>query len=136
MIQASTDVFTPLGEDAKTVRTYFQTFNQGLFVETSQLFSQMGCLHPPFEEPVQGPSAIAQYLKREATGMVADPVDAQSIDLGEHERKVTVKGKVTALVFKVTVVWDFMLNSQNQLTSARINLVASLEELLQIRHPA
>ncbi len=134
-MQTSTDVFTPLGDKAETVRAYFETFNQGQFLETSQLFAPTGCLHPPFEEPLQGPNAIAQYLEQEAAGMVADPIDAQATNLGVNEQKVTVKGKVTALVFKVTVVWDFILNSQNQLTSARINLVASLEELLHIRQP-
>lgn len=133
MLQTSPDIFAVLGEGGKTVQAYFETFNRGQFAETSQLFAPEGCLHPPFEDPVRGSEAIAQYLFQEAQGMEANPIQADLSSVEGEPLKISVKGKVTAIVFKVNVVWDFILNSHHQITSVRINLRASLEELLKIR---
>ncbi len=41
-------------------------------------------------------------------------------------------GKVAALVFNVNVAWRFTLTPQNQTQSVRVDLLASLEELLKL----
>ena len=125
--------FTRLGPAQQTLEEYFSSFNQGDYLTTSQLFSQEGKLYPPFEEPIQGPTAIAAYLQAEADGMKAAPVRADILPLENNQQRVSVKGKVTALVFKVSVVWDFILDAQCQILAVRINLLASLEELFKIR---
>ena len=126
-------VFTGLGSAQQTIDQYFSTFNAGDFLQTSQLFAPEGKLYPPFEEPIQSPDAIATYLQTEAEGMEATPLRADILPLEGDQQKVSVRGKVTALVFKVTVVWDFILDAQHQILAVRINLLASLEELIKIR---
>ena len=128
-----TTVFAKLGSAQHTIDRYFSTFNQGKFDQTSQLFAPQGKLFPPFEEPIQGQAAIATYLANEADGMEAAPVQADIQSLEHDQQKVSVKGKVTTFVFKVTVVWDFILDAQHRILAVRINLLASLEELIKIR---
>ena len=132
MLKSQPSIFSGLGNEGRTIEAYFESFNRGEFTQTSQLFCGEGCLYPPFEAPIHGPDAIAQYLYQEAEGMKADPLSA-TIESTEHRCKVTVKGKVTALVFRVNVVWDFALNSQGQILAVKINLLASLEELFKMR---
>ena len=122
-----------LGVESDVVLRYFQSFNTGKYSQVASLFTEQGMLYPPFEPPVVGPEKIADYLNKEADGMQVSLLSAK-VELLEHGRvQVDVTGKVTALVFKVNVAWRFELTSQHQIESVKVDLVATLEELLKIR---
>lgn len=112
---------------------YFETFNQGDFEATSALFATEGILHPPFESGIVGPEAIAAYLQAEATGMKLTPrqgiVEAQT----EDGLQFRVSGKVFTPLFGVNVSWMFWLNSKQEITALKLKLLASPQELLNLR---
>ena len=114
-------------------RRYFELFNQGEFQSVAKLFATNGHLYPPFESPVVGREAIAAYLHQEANGMQAEPLTVEACPLEDGTWQVDTVGKVTALVFKVNVAWRFVLTAQCELASVRVDLKASLQELLKIR---
>ena len=119
-----------------TVERYFYTFNKGDFDATAVLFAKAGQLHPPFEDPIVGPDAIRAYLHQEAEGMQAYP-NAIEVEPEPGEgcrRRIIVKGRVTAIVFKVNCAWMFELNSENEIEYVRVKLLASMQELLAIRN--
>ena len=124
---------TTLLQQEKTVEQYFHTFNEGAFDKTAQLFTAAGELRPPFEEPLVGYEAIRAYLKQEAEGMEAFPKELE-IELGEGDRRrIIVRGQVTAVVFKVNCAWIFELTPDGEIDWVRIKLLASMQELLDIR---
>ncbi|MEL7085759.1 MAG: ketosteroid isomerase family protein [Cyanobacteria bacterium J06597_1] len=115
------------------VRQYFERFNQGEFQEVANLFSTNGTLYPPFESPVVGQEAISTYLHKEADGMKAEPASIEACPLEDGTWQVDAIGKVTALVFQVNVAWSFIVTAQCELASVKVDLKASLQELLKIR---
>lgn len=114
------------------VKLYFSTLNQGQFDSTAALFSSQGQLAPPFDSPVIGQKAIAQYLKQEATDMKFQPRSATSNALPNGKTDVEVHGQVSTNLFKVNVVWNFLLSPQGQIDLVKVNLIASMQELLRI----
>jgi hypothetical protein len=130
------DSLASLQGTASVVGQYFVTFNRGDFQQTTTLFSAQGALFPPFEAPITGHTAIAGYLETEAKGMVAEPTQVEIITLPTGQLQVDVRGRVQALVFKVPVGWRFVIAPQGTLDEVHVNLLASLEELLQIRPDA
>ncbi|MEM9155589.1 MAG: ketosteroid isomerase family protein [Cyanobacteria bacterium P01_F01_bin.33] len=120
-------------DEAAIVCRYFSAFNRGEFDAVTALFAEEGSLYPPFEPPIVGRDAIAVYLDREADGMEASPHTVEVHPLADSRIQVDVRGKVTALVFNVNVAWQFMLTASGEIESVRVNLLASLEELLKIR---
>ena len=115
------------------VERYFSSFNAGDFDATAALFASDGALHPPFESAIVGTSAIAQYLKAEAEGMQAYPEMLEVTQTDAGSRRILVKGRVKALVFKVNVAWTFEVDETEQIRSAGIKLLASMQELLSLR---
>ncbi|MBI4780037.1 MAG: nuclear transport factor 2 family protein [Oscillatoriophycideae cyanobacterium NC_groundwater_1537_Pr4_S-0.65um_50_18] len=115
-----------------TVVKYFATFNAEDFRGAASLFAETGKLYPPFEAPVVGQEAIAAYLKKDAKGMKALPNHGtlQTLD-GDTEAKVA--GKVQTPLFSVNVSWHFVLNSQAEILTVRVKLLAALEELLHLQ---
>ena len=120
-------------DETAVVRQYFSAFNRSEFDTVTALFAESGSLYPPFEPPVVGREAIAVYLAREADGMQASPQRVEASPLEDGRILVDVRGKVTALVFKVNVSWQFVLTASGEIESVRVDLLASLEELLKIR---
>ena len=116
-----------------TIERYFESFNVGNFAATAALFASDGQLHPPFEDAVVGIDAISQYLKVEAEGMQAYPQTAETCATAEGHRRLTVRGRVKALVFTVNTAWIFDLNDRDEIQSVQIKLLASLQELLGLR---
>lgn len=112
---------------------YFQTFNNADFERTAALFAPDGQLQPPFEEPITGVEAIAQYLKAEAEGMQAYPQELEPASHHDALRRVIVRGRVKAIVFKVNAAWIFDLNEGGQIHWLRVKLLASMQELLNLR---
>lgn len=122
-----------LGDEAEAVLRYFTLFNLGEYEQVASLFAQAGKLYPPFESPVVGSENITDYLLKEADGMTVSLLDGET-QLGEGDfLHVSVRGQVTALVFEVNVTWNFLVDPNGKIESVRVDLVATLEELLRLR---
>ncbi|NER82184.1 MAG: nuclear transport factor 2 family protein [Leptolyngbya sp. SIO1D8] len=124
---------TSLLSQMQTVECYFQTFNQGDFLATAQLFAESGQLLPPFETPILGQDAIHDYLEQEAAGMQATPKEVCTELLEAGYQRITVRGNVKALVFSVNAAWIFELDPQEKILQVEVRLLASLQDLLAIR---
>ena len=115
------------------VLRYFETLNAEEFEQTSELFAIAGVLKPPFENPITGRAAIADYLEREAKGLVAEPRHASSQDMDDGCLEIQVTGRVKTPVFIVSVAWQFVLSAEDEILFARVKLIASPQELLSLR---
>ena len=116
-----------------TVLRYFETLNAGDFEATANLFAEDGVLHAPFEEPIIGSISIATYLKTEARGMQLEPQQGVSEILEDGNVEVQVSGLVQTSAFGINVAWLFLLNSDQKLLSVTVKLLASPQELLNLR---
>ncbi|MEG4573670.1 nuclear transport factor 2 family protein [Microcoleus sp. N3A4] len=112
---------------------YFETLNAGDFEATANLFAGEGVLHAPFEKPIIGKSSIATYLKTEARGMQLEPQQGVSKILEDGQVEVQVSGRVQTSAFGVNVAWLFLLNSDQEILSVTVKLLASPQELLNLR---
>ena len=130
---ASTTDLAIEGITEPVVLRYFETMNAGDYEATAALFADTGVMHPPFEEPIAGQDAIATYLKAEAKGMQLLPTKGIAETLEDDQTQIQVAGKVQTPVFGVNVSWIFVLNSEREILSARIKLLASPQELLSLR---
>lgn len=116
-----------------TVLRYFETLNAGDFEATANLFADDGVLHAPFEEPIMGSISIATYLKTEARGMQLKPQQGVSQTLEDGNVEVQVSGRVQTSAFGINVAWLFLLNSDQEILSVTVKLLASPQELLNLR---
>ena len=112
---------------------YFETLNAGDFDATANLFAESGVLHAPFEDPIIGRISIATYLKKEARGMQLEPQKGVSQILKDGNVEVQVSGRVQTSAFGVNVGWLFLLNSDQKILSVTVKLLASPQELLNLR---
>ena len=124
-----------------TIHQYFLRLNNGEFIDTAQLFTEQGCLNPPFEKSIVGREAIARYLEKEAKGMnfcpergeiltkvgVADPLDRSD------RTQYHIQGKVKTSFFTVDVSWSIELNAAKEIMAVDVKLLASINELLSFR---
>lgn len=133
MIQTKTKDLELYQSEVKSITSYFVTLNQEQFDLTAQLFSEQGQLIPPFDTPLVGQAAIANYLKQEATDMSLQPVSEASQVLDNGQTDVEVKGKVSTSTFSVDVVWNFLISESGEIDLVKVNLLASLKELLHLR---
>ncbi len=115
------------------VLRYFETLNAGDFEATANLFAEDGVLHAPFEEPIIGKSSIATYLKTEARGMQLEPKQGISQSLEDGKVEVHVSGRVQTSAFGINVAWLFLLNFHQEILSVTVKLLASPQELLNLR---
>lgn len=115
------------------VLNYFETFNSEDFDVTANLFAVNGELIPPFEKSIVGKEEIAAYLKKEARGMKAYPCEETIELLENNDKKVLVSGRVQTPLFGVNVAWQFILNPENEISSVKIKLLASLQELAKLK---
>ncbi|MBP0001355.1 MAG: nuclear transport factor 2 family protein [Cyanobacteria bacterium SID2] len=122
-----------LGIDEPVVCQYFETLNAGAFDRTASLFAERGELHPPFTEAVVGREEIEQYLQDEAEGICCLPQRGEVETLEDGTRLVKIAGKVKMPLFGVNVTWLFRLDATSQLLGAKIQLVASPQELLGLK---
>ena len=126
------------GIQSTTIDEYFIRLNHYEYVATAQLFATTGFLHPPFENPIQGREAIAQYLQQEALGMRFVPEHGilLPIDLDDRidypQTRIQIQGKVQTKWFTVNVSWLFELNSTTEIMLVEIKLLAALPELLNL----
>jgi hypothetical protein len=115
------------------VLRYFETLNAGDFAATANLFADNGVLHAPFEEPIIGKSSIATYLKTEAPGMQLEPQQGISQNLADGTVEVHISGRVQTSAFGINVGWLFVLNSHQEILAVTVKLLASPQELLNLR---
>ncbi|MDS3860821.1 nuclear transport factor 2 family protein [Thermosynechococcaceae cyanobacterium BACA0444] len=120
---------------SETISAYFAALNAEAYADIVALFAADGMLFPPFEDAVVGPKAISHYLQAEAVGMRAIPATYQLIRTNNstNEQRVLVRGSVQLPLFNVNVAWDFCLTVSGKIKSVRVNLLASLEELVKFR---
>ncbi|NEO27903.1 MAG: nuclear transport factor 2 family protein [Kamptonema sp. SIO4C4] len=119
------------------VARYFESLNQEDFLGVSQLFAPEGCLLPPFEEEIIGPTAIARYLYKEARGMKFVPhkvADVQRRADGTSQSQIV--GKAHSPLFSVHVAWTFTFTNKQTLQQLSVKLLASPEELLKLQSQA
>jgi hypothetical protein len=121
------------GISESAILQYFQTLNAGEFDATAALFADNGVMHAPFESGIAGRSAIAAYLKQEAQGIKAFPRQgiAEALENGQTQFQVT--GKAQTSWCGVNVLWEFLLNQEKQILDVKIKLLASPQELLNLR---
>lgn len=118
------------GIDESSISQYFTHLNNNEFIAISELFSEQGCLNPPFEKTVQGRNAIAQYLEEEAKMIEFYPEYGEIILSDSAFTQYQIKGKVKTHQFTVNINWLIQLNSTKEITLVEVKLVASLIELL------
>jgi hypothetical protein len=121
------------GISEPVILRYFQTLNAGNFDETVSLFASDGVMHPPFESGIVGQQAIAAYLKQEAQGIKAEPQQGISENLDNNQIEFQVSGKAQTTWCGVNVMWLFVINQQRQIQFTKIKLLASPQELLNLR---
>jgi len=115
------------------VLRYFETLNAGDFAATANLFAEDGVLHAPFEQPIIGKSSIGTYLKTEAPGMQLEPQQGISQNLADGTVEVHISGRVQTSAFGINVGWLFVLNSHQEILAVTVKLLASPQELLNLR---
>jgi hypothetical protein len=115
------------------VLRYFETMNAGNYEAIAALFADTGAMLPPFEKPIEGKEAIVTYLETEAKGMLLLPSKGIAEPLDDDLTQIQVTGKVQTPWFGVNVSWIFVLNPDREILSARIKLLASPQELLNLR---
>jgi hypothetical protein len=121
------------GIDEPIVIKYFENLNSGKYQETSELFAIDGILHPPFESAIVGREEIAAYLQKEALGLVLHPKQGMCEISEKGFVEYQVVGKVQTPFFIVNVSWQFTFNSRNEISFAKVKLLASLQELFNLR---
>lgn len=121
------------GITEQTILRYFETLNAEDFEACAALFAADGVMYPPFETGLVGAEAIATYLQQEAQGMKLEPREGISNSIENDCLEVQVAGKVQTSLFGVNVSWLFVLNQQRQIFSTKIKLLASPQELLNMR---
>ena len=121
------------GLSEPVILRYFESMNAGEYEATVSLFAPDGAMHPPFETAIVGREAIAAYLDQEAKGMQLQPRQGIAQPLDDETVEVTVTGKVQTSLFGVNDNWIFVLNRASEILSARIKLIASPQELLNLR---
>lgn len=112
---------------------YFQRLNAGEFAETARLFAEDGILIAPFEEGVRGRQAIANYLREEAPGLTAFPSQGSLETLDDQSTRITITGQVQTPLFKVNVRWQFQLTNSGEIAAVEVKLLASPQELINLR---
>ncbi len=115
------------------IEHYFETLNAGEFEATAALFAIDGMLYPPFEKPVVGREEIAAYLNREAHGINLQPKQGSAKVLENGCTEYQITGKVQTPLFSVNVAWLFILSPDQKIFVAKVNLLASLKELANLR---
>ena len=132
-IDDSAGAITIEGITEPTILRYFETLNAGDFEAGAALFAPDGVMYPPFESGITGSAAIANYLQQEAQGMNLEPREGIINPVENDCLEVQVAGKVQTSLFGVNVSWLFVLNQQREILTAKIKLLASPQELLNMR---
>ena len=132
-VEVNQDLLNIEDIQSQVIHNYFLTLNENDFEEFAALFSPDGVLFPPFESAIAGRDAICQYLQTTGIEVKAFP---QSGTVQPEENGITVyqiSGNVQTSYFKVNVIWIIELNPKEQIVSAKIKLLATLQDLLHLK---
>jgi Nuclear transport factor 2 (NTF2) domain len=133
IFEPTTSEFQIEGMTEPIILRYFQTLNAGDFEATVRLFAENGIMHPPFESGIIGHDAILGYLNQEAQGIKVYPRQGiiEATENGQFQGQVS--GKAETSWCGVNVTWLFILNEQKEILFTKIKLLASPQELLNLR---
>ncbi|AFY33253.1 nuclear transport factor 2 family protein [Calothrix sp. PCC 7507] len=129
----TTETFPIAGITEPTILRYFETLNAEDFLLTAALFAENGVMHPPFVSDIVGRDAIATYLQQEAQGIRAYPQQGITETSVCEQIQIHVTGKAQTSWCSVNVSWLFILNQHRQIVNAKIKLLASPQQLLNLR---
>ena len=119
---------------------YFEAMNRDDFDAAVALFEPNGALQPPFQEPIIGTEAIASYMRTEAQGLNLMPERGITEYSADGSKKLKITGKVQTPWFGVKVAmniaWRFALTPEGKIFFLAIDMLASPEELLNLRPPS
>lgn len=133
-IAPETPVTYPIeGITEPIILRYFELLNAGEFQATSALFAADGALQPPFEGQIVGRAAIADYLVKEAQGLILRPQWGNQRSLDDGCTEFEIAGNVQTSLFTVNVSWTMILSPWQELFLVRVKLLASLQELVKFR---
>jgi len=122
-------------EDIKsqTICNYFLRLNENNFEGFAALFSPDGLLFPPFESAIVGRDAVSQYLQTTGIEVEAFPQSGTVQPGSDGVTVYQISGNVKTSYFTVNVVWTIELNPEQQIVSAKIKLLATLQDLLHLK---
>lgn len=119
------------------VLSYINAINADNFDAAVALFASDGALQPPFQKPIVGREAIIAYMRAEAQGLNIMPQRGISSVQPDGSKQIKVTGVVQTPWFGVNVGmnigWRFLLNPQGQIFFLAIDMLASPQELLNLR---
>ncbi len=125
------------GIDNSTILSYMENMNAFDFEAAVALFAQDGALQPPFDKPIVGQESILGYMREDCYGLKLMPEQGVS-EPGEGEfTQIKVTGKVQTHWFGgsvvINVAWRFLLNPEGKIFFVAIDVLASSEELMNLR---
>jgi len=125
------------GVSDRAILSYFEAMNRDQFDVAIALFDPNGALQPPFQEPIVGRDAIRVYMREEAQGLNMMPEEGVSQTLPDGSKQVKITGKVQTPWFGVNVgmniAWRFALNPSGDIFFVAIDMLASPQELVNLR---
>lgn len=125
------------GINEPAVSSYVAAMNADDFKSAVELFTTDGALQPPFQKPIVGREAIAKYMREEAQGLNMMPQQGISEKTPDGSKQVKVTGVVQTPWFGVNVgmniSWRFLINPENKIFFVAIDMLASPQELLNLR---
>lgn len=125
------------GVDNYTVLSYIDNMNAFDFTSAVNLFAEEGALQPPFQAPVVGKAAILTYMREECAGLKMLPERGVVEPIEDGYTQIKVTGKVQTPWFGASVgmniAWRFLLDAQGKIFFVAIDLLASPQELLNLR---
>ncbi|MBW4515778.1 MAG: nuclear transport factor 2 family protein [Timaviella obliquedivisa GSE-PSE-MK23-08B] len=113
------------------IEQYFEALNAEDFQLAASLFALDGVLTPPFHSEVVGREAIALYLEEEAKGIKLFP-EHYMTQPSERGTEYTIAGKVKTSLFYVNASWYILENTNSEIQSVKVKLLASLGELMNL----
>lgn len=119
------------------VLSYVEAMNSDNFDAAVALFTPDGALQPPFQKPIVGHEAIAKYMREEAQGLNMMPKQGICEVQPDGSKQLKVTGVVQTPWFGVNVgmniAWRFLINPQGKIFFVAIDMLASPQELLNLR---
>ncbi|WP_016952975.1 orange carotenoid protein N-terminal domain-containing protein [Anabaena sp. PCC 7108] len=138
--QRTTPVISSVKIDGITepaVLGYIEAMNADNFDAAVALFTTDGALQPPFQKPIVGLEAIAKYMREEAQGLNMMPQQGICEVQPDGSKQLKITGVVQTPWFGVTVgmniAWRFLINPQGKIFFVAIDMLASPQELLNLR---
>ena len=132
-VEVNQDLLNIEDIQSQVIHNYFLTLNENKFDEFVALFSPNGSLFPPFESAIAGRDAICQYLQTTGIEVKAFPQSGTVQPENDGITVYQISGNVKTSYFTVNVVWIIELNAEQQIVSAKIKLLATLEDLLSFK---